>query len=384
MRALSASTTVTDPYRAGVLLGEALEPVGPEAVLLFSSIHPVELGRELLEGLHDVLGEGPVVGNTGDGVYETRQVAPIGAAALGLNSGGAVHWASAEASGALADPAGCLRLALRRLEEASGGARPALVFLAADFRADGSVLESVLQRELDAPAVGGLAGDEYRFERCLQYRGREALRDSVVLLGAYGPLAFDIQVGTRLRRVGAPGLITRASGSRVQAIDGLPAMDFILRETGKPALETDRGVVSIVVGDPDRPGVERIRSILPGVDLETGELGLFGKAEAGATVQVCLAAPEDLIAEVYALASSARERIEPRAALVVSCAGRKELLAGQISHEIGALADAFPEGLPLVGFPSFGEFGPRREGGGYSPTLFHNMTYVLVLFGEPR
>jgi len=338
-------------------------------------------GGELLGGLHDVLGEVAVFGNTGDGFYERARVGHSGAAALGLNTGGAVSWLGAEASGVTADPAACTRAALARLDGLAGGRRPKLLLLDVDFHADGSAVERAL-RDLEMPVVGGFAGDDYRFERCFQYLGDRVLRDSVVLLGAYGELEFDIRIGNTLRPVGAPGRITQALGTRVLGIDGIGAMDFVLRETGKPVLRTDRGSVAMVVADAANPAIKRIRSVMPVLD-DPGSVVLAGGIEAGQSVQVCFASPEALIAEVYAIAARARERIAPRAAVVFSCGGRKEVLGGQIEHEIIALSQAFPDGLPLVGFPSLGEFGPLRDAtGGYTSSLFHNMTFVLLLVGE--
>jgi hypothetical protein len=38
--------------------------------------------------------------------------------------------------------------------------------------------------------------------------------------------------------------------------------------------------------------------------------------------------------------------------------------------------------IPLIGLPSFGEIGPfRNEAGEYTPTFFHNVTFVVCLFG---
>ena len=54
MRALSAQTSQSDPYRAGLELGEALAECAPEVVFLFSSIH-YGLDADLAEGVSDAL-----------------------------------------------------------------------------------------------------------------------------------------------------------------------------------------------------------------------------------------------------------------------------------------------------------------------------------------
>jgi len=382
MRALSASTTVTDRYRAGVVLGEELSPLKPEVVFLFSSLQ-YGVDAELLEGLDDAL-ETPgvvVVGNTGDGFYERGRVSNLGAAALALHSDGKVAWKVGSATGARADARGCTRTALARMKESAGGSSPAFGFMCADFRADGSLIEAVLQEETEAPFVGGLAADDYRFQRSSLFLGREVLEDAVVVLGAYGEVPFEIAVGNSLRAVGTAGRVSEAKGRSVRSIEGLSAMDFIQRETGKPALSSDMGIVTFSISDPQRPEVKRLRSVLPGVEVATGAVGLLGGIEQGQSVQVCLANPEDLVREVYDIAAHVRH-LSPVAALVVSCAGRKETLGKHIEHEVRALSQAFPAGLPLAGFPSFGEFGPLREQGRLTRSFFHNMTYVVLLIGD--
>jgi small ligand-binding sensory domain FIST len=109
---------------------------------------------------------------------------------------------------------------------------------------------------------------------------------------------------------------------------------------------------------------------------------LHGGVQPGDLVQVCVAESSELISEVHRIV----EQIDigdfvPSAALIVSCAGRKWLLGGQIEFEVRALADRFGGSLPIAGFPSFGEIGPLWHEGKYTRNLFHNMTYVLLLFG---
>ncbi len=92
MQAFSSSTVITDPYRAGIALGELLASMTPEVVFLFSSVHYSV--PELLEGFHDALecDDVIVVGNSGNGFDETTGAYDHGAAVLGLSSGGQVRW----------------------------------------------------------------------------------------------------------------------------------------------------------------------------------------------------------------------------------------------------------------------------------------------------
>ena len=381
--ARSASSLASDPYRCGIELGKALADGRPEIVLLFGAVahakHP-----ELLEGLYDAVGDDALVvaGNSGDGYFVPGEVSNLGVAALGLSTGGAVRWHLARADGVHAAPEQAVRSCLRELGERCK-AKPSLYLLFSDFRTDASRLETVLRDEIDVPVVGGLAADDNQMQQCCVIGNREVGTDCVVMIAAEGPLVFDIAVGNSLTPVGADGLVDRASGTNVMQIDGLQAMDFIERETGKQVLQTDRGVLALTVIDNARSDEKILRTIVPDFSVETGSLGLYGGIEAGKRVRVCLADPEQLTAEVYRIAAEARERgFEPAAAFFVSCNGRKWLLGEQIRHETLALKQTFGRELPLVGFASFGEIGPlKTEDGRYTRNLFHNMTYVLLLLG---
>jgi hypothetical protein len=219
--------------------------------------------------------------------------------------------------------------------------------------------------------------------KCYIYANREIVTDALIVLAAYGELHFSIAVGNSLQPVGKAGLIEAAAGTQIDRIDGLSAMDFIERETGKPVLQTDRGILCLSVHDPELNDEKRLRSIVPDFAKRQGSIGLFGGISSGHRVQVCQARPEDMTAEVYAIADAARGagRV-PAAALVISCSGRKALLGGHVEHEVEALTKTFLPGLPLAGFPSFGEIAPLRRGRGYTHNLFHNMTYVLLLIEQ--
>jgi hypothetical protein len=381
MRALSANTSLIDPYRAGIELGESLAPVGPEVVFVFSSTHYCV--PELLEGLHDALAcDGVIViGNSGDGIYATAGACDHGAAALGLNSEGQVRWACEHIEELDEGLEGKFEQLLTRL--CAAGETPRLGFLVADSRVDAGRIESLLGQWASFPVVGGLATDNRQRKASYLYVNRAVISDALVVLAAYGDLRFSIRLGNSQQPIGRAGLIDDGEGSRIHVVDGISAMDFIRRETGKPVLQTDQGILSVQVHDPQVLDELRLRAFVKNSSSQPESLGLFGGIAKGYSVQVCLARPADMVAEVHALAEAAHaEHATLAAALVISCSGRKALLGPLVDHEVGALTRAFSADLPLAGFPSAGEIGPLRRGSGYTRNLFHNMTYVLLLIEQ--
>lgn len=378
MRAASFSTLIPDPYRAGLALGESLVALSPEVVFLFSSIH--FSNPELLEGLYDALSHDDVivVGNSGDGFYETSGASDFGAAVLGLNSDGRVRWRLASINGLgenLGDKFADLMTSLT-----ADGEIPSLGYMVSDFRIEGGQIDRLLRRWVSFPIVGGLATDDHRRDNCYIYVNRAVITDTLVVLAAYGDLRFTIVLENSQQAIGRAGLIEEAKENRIDRIDGLSAMDFVERETGKPLLYSDRGVLTVQVHDPEAPDEKRLRAIFQDYSENTGSIGLFGGIDQGHSVQVCMARPEDMVAKVQLIADTAQTNgSKPVAALIVSCSGRKALLGTLIKHEISALTETLSPDLPLAGFPSAGEIGPLRRGQVYTRNLFHNMTYVLLL-----
>lgn len=378
MQARSASTRTPHAYRAGIELAEAVRDITPEVVFLFSTIDYGD-NADILEGLRDGL-EDPnclIIGNSGDGFYESRGAFSFGASVLALNSHGQATWQLSLGDNVTADPISATRQALYPLRDCQ------LIFMVSDFHADASLVEQVLEHEIPVPVIGGFAADDHQWHQCALYANDRVVTDRILALGVRGQINFSIFIENSIAPVGSIGVINAAEGMRIDRINHLPAMQFIEQATGKPVLRSDRGVTSLTILD-DNPAIKRLRSVSEDFTTTEDSLMLYGGIAVGQRVQVCMAQPEAIITETYHLVEQARHEWEhqPVAALVVSCAGRKTLLGPQLNHEIDVLRQNFGDELAMVGFPSLGEIGPLRVGSRYSANLFHNMTYVLLLIGS--
>ncbi|MDP3651688.1 MAG: FIST N-terminal domain-containing protein [Rhodoferax sp.] len=385
MRTKSVSTTIVDPYRAALFLGQSLSEIQPEVVFLFATVHYKDW-TEFMEGLHDGL-DNPavrVIGASGDGVHELARTSEVGASALGMCSAGQVQWHVATGDQVGTDPEGAVRRAVAQLAVPLEGRKPAFYFLLSDFNTDASRIETVVRDEIDVPVIGGMAADDNdKMEHCRLFANRAMVQDCVVMLAVDGPLSFQVHIGNSIAAVGTPCAVDEAQGRLVSRIGGVDAASFIERETGKPFLRSDQGSVALTILNAGQSGEKKLRAIAYNSQSDTGGLTLHGGIQNGDIVQVCLAKPEDLIAEVHTIATcAAASGFLPSAALIISCAGRKWLLGGEIAFEVGMVESAFGGTLPIAGFPSLGEIGPLYHQGAYTRNLFHNMTYVLLLLGK--
>jgi hypothetical protein len=384
MKVKSCYSIKADPYKAGLEIGNALSEIDPEVVFIFPTIH-YKGSYELVEAIYDILESYNtiIIGNTGEGFYEAQKVANIGVSALGINSNGKIKWHLEYERNIGKTPFDSTKLCLTKLNKKLNGVKPSLYFLTTDFRTDTNEIEKALGEYALAPVIGGSAGDDNRFKECFVYSNREILTDSIVILAVEGPLKFDISIANNFNEVGKPGKVSNAEGTMVKTINGFPAMDFVTGELGRPLETVDAGSVVLKLTDPKHEKENKIRALLLTENvLDKDELTLFGSAKENEVANVCIVSAEKIIKDVKDIAKHINKfNFTPIAALIVSCAGRKRVLGNDIKEEVKELLRGNNSIKALAGFPSFGEFGPVKNSDGYSKTLFHNMTFILLLIG---
>ena len=383
MKTRSVFSTHLDPYRAGVQLAEKLADIDPEVIILFSTIHYSE-SPELLEAIYDVLenDELVILGTTGDGFYESNKIADVGVSALGINSEKKVQWLLEYETGLIENTSLVMEKCIERIHKKTAPEKPDLWLLFADFRANSEELIKVINKHIDVPLVGGYAGDSnLEIKKCKVYAGKKVLTDGVALLGIKGDILYDINVAHDLTPVGKTGVVTQVEDKKVLTINNTTAMEFIEKELGKPLNVVDHGIITFNLIDHKDREQKTIRSLRS--NSENGSVMLFGSVDKNKDIQVCIANPEDIIKEVKTIGVKIKDiSFDPKAAIIISCAGRKYLLGYRIEHEVNEIKKGLNKDAAIVGFPSFGEIGPMKTKKGYTPTLFHNMTYILLLIGE--
>jgi small ligand-binding sensory domain FIST len=179
------------------------------------------------------------------------------------------------------------------------------------------------------------------------------------------------------RPVGAPYVITRGEGNRIDELAGQRAIDRV-QNIAAEASEEDRALMRAglhlgIVVDEHRVDFERgdflVRNVLGG-DSDTGAIVVGDDITIGQTVQFhvrdAAAADEDL-REMLAGAEAA-------AALLFTCNGRGQRFFGEPDHD-AAVVDQLLGPLPVAGGFCAGEIGPV---GGRA--FLHGFTASLALF----
>jgi hypothetical protein len=380
----SVSTTLTDAYRAGSEIGEALKGTSPEVILLFASITFENDYADIFAGLYDGLETRDVIvfGGTGDGIYETFLTAHYGACALGISSGGHTKWSAAVATGVGADsPGTARRCAAAALEQLTGKAEWAFV-LADGVTADGTGVASGARDFFSFPFIGGMTGDDRKFTRSRIFLNGRVIEDGVAILLASGGMPFITHSASGFVPIGAQGTVEESHGKTIQRISGQTPLAFIKDQIGKPIAEADLGILALAAyTDPSQE--QFFQRVLFRFDKRTGAITTFGSIPTGAIVRVSGADREQLLQAVSnCIEAVVRTGFIPAAAIIISCVGRKWQLDTCGEEEVQAIQDAIGHHIPLVGFPSFGEIGPFfKDDGTYTESFFHNAACVICLLG---
>lgn len=386
MRYVSSKSILTDPYRAGIEIGETLASISPEVVLLFASTSYDPDFSDFFEALYDALGTKSVIifGGTGDGIYETSGAENYGVSALGISSNGRVSWATAIEQGVQADSFSAARECARKMHASSPASSGFRMVLADGAKADGHAIVNGIAAEIPGPFLGGLTGDDRKFTSSKLFLNGREYEDAVAMLSGCGDISFAVNGASGWTPVGCEGIVEDNHGCEIRTISGQSAQAFMAAQLGKPLGESDLGIVPLAAyqSGSDEHFCLRTPSHL---DDDSGAVTTFGSVEPGAVVRVCTASRDDVIsgvADAMKGLTSASLGFVPSAAIIISCAGRKWLLADRGEKELSSFFKHLGYSIPLIGFPSFGEISPFRQGDGrYTEVNFHNVTFVVCLMG---
>jgi hypothetical protein len=231
---------------------------------------------------------------------------------------------------------------------------------------------------------GGIAGDGNRFQKTLVGLNEDCKEGNVVLLGLYGDY---IQVGTGKKAgwdvFGPEKTITKSEGNFLHEIDGENALDMYKTYLGRYAKELPASAllfpISIKTKDHDFYIVRTILSI----DNENKIMKFAGNLPEGSTIRFMKSNFDRL---VFAASEAGLEACEslgnkniPELAIIVSCVGRKLVLANRIEEEVEAAVDCFPKSTNVIGFFSYGEISPQKDD---HISYLHNQTITITTFSE--
>jgi hypothetical protein len=242
--------------------------------------------------------------------------------------------------------------------------------------------ELILQTKESIPIFGGLAGDEYNFEKTIVGLNRDASPGKIVAIGFYGnTIHFGFGSEGGWSDFGPEREVTHSENNILYKIGDRFALDLYKEYLGKYADELPGSSLYFPLSMKEKSDSEPIVRTILSIDEEKKSMTFAGNIPTGSMVRLMKGNFDKLIDASYNAAEAISKSLqhEPQLALLVSCVGRKIVLGNRIEEEIEAVKEVFGNKMLVCGFYSYGEI---------SPTLskvaceLHNQTMTITTMYE--
>ncbi|WP_396149705.1 FIST signal transduction protein [Flavobacterium sp.] len=242
--------------------------------------------------------------------------------------------------------------------------------------------ELIKQTESKIPIFGGLAGDEYSFEKTIVGLNSDASSGKIVLVGFYGNnVHFGYSTKGGWSDFGPEREVTQSEKNVLYKIGDRYALDLYKEYLGKYAEELPGSSLYFPLSMKETalsPSV--VRTILS-IDESNKSMTFAGNIPQGALVRLLKGNMDKLIDA----SSSAAHNIENKSneqnqlVLLVSCVGRRIVLGERLEEELEVVKEIFGKNSLLCGFYSYGEISPQKDN---IACELHNQTMTITTIFE--
>ncbi len=263
------------------------------------------------------------------------------------------------------------------------------VFVLSDgLKVNGTELVRGLSSKLPAGVglTGGLSGDGSRFGRTLVCTGSGVGEGRIVAIGFYGD-RLRIGYGSMggWDSFGPERKVTKSSGNVLFELDNRSALSLYKEYLGEHAAGLPASGLLFPIslrGTDGQPGV--VRTILA-VNEKDQSMTFAGDVPEGSFVRLMRANFDRLVDGASGAAKSSTTTaaqpltVAPELAILISCVGRKLVLAQRIEEEVEAVRDVMGSAAAMTGFYSYGEISPFSQ---TAKCELHNQTMTITTLTE--
>ncbi|MDN3677241.1 FIST C-terminal domain-containing protein [Flavobacterium paronense] len=242
--------------------------------------------------------------------------------------------------------------------------------------------ELILQTKEAVPIFGGLAGDEYNFEKTIVGLNNDASPGKIVAIGFYGDnIHFGFGSEGGWSDFGPEREVTHSEKNVLYKIGDRFALDLYKEYLGKYAEELPGSSLYFPLSMKENLKSESVVRTILSIDEESKSMTFAGNIPVGSMVRLMKGNFDKLIDASYNAAALIHKNQcnDPQLGLLVSCVGRKIVLGNRIEEEIEVVKEVFGDKMLVCGFYSYGEI---------SPTLskvaceLHNQTMTITTMFE--
>jgi hypothetical protein len=238
-------------------------------------------------------------------------------------------------------------------------------------------LQGALGRTL--PIIGGAPADMGAIAATHPFIGREVFPGGVVAVALRGPLRVVTAADSGYTVFGSERTVTRAEGVKIREIDGMSAVQAYVDALGPRASELPGAMIEHPLGIVGVRGERRgeaapLIRVVFAMQPEEGSLVLGADIAEGTIIRMTRGSRDALLAAAgSACRRVASEMPRPAAAFVFNCMSRKVVLGARYKDELRAAFAAMPDGVPTIGFYTFGEVCPVD-----GVAMHHESTFTLA------
>lgn len=257
-----------------------------------------------------------------------------------------------------------------------------IFLLMGGMKLNGSLLVNGVNRaDNTIPISGGLAGDQFTFERTLVLSDTVAQENQAVAIGFYGD-SLHVSVGceTGWEEFGAQRIVTRSQGNVVYEIDDKPALKLYEDYLGKFIKDLPSSGLQFPLNVRNYEGDKEVVRVMMGIG-EDKSLTFAGDVPQGSIVRLMKTNVNNLVEGADLSAQLIHQRNDrPSLALAVSCSGRRSVLKQMVDEELSVIRERLGSNTHICGFYAFGELAPFSDN--LQDCKLHNQTMTLTVIYE--
>lgn len=242
--------------------------------------------------------------------------------------------------------------------------------------------ELIKQTEKSIPIFGGLAGDEFSFEKTIVGLNSDATPGKIVAIGFYGNhIHFGYGSEGGWGDFGPEREVTQSEKNVLYKIGDRYALDLYKEYLGKYAEELPSSSLYFPLSmKENRDSGTVVRTILS-IDEENKSMTFAGNIPLGSQVRLMKGNIDKLIdaASNAALKIARKPSKNKQLALLVSCVGRRIVLGDRVDEELEVVKEIFGDNTLLCGFYSYGEISPNFKN---VACELHNQTMTITTIFE--
>jgi len=242
--------------------------------------------------------------------------------------------------------------------------------------------ELIKQTNKSIPIFGGLAGDEYSFEKTVVGLNADATSGKIVAIGFYGNhIHFGFGSEGGWGDFGPEREVTKSEKNVLYKIGNRFALDLYKEYLGKYAEELPGSSLYFPLSMKETPNSESVVRTILAIDEENKSMTFAGNIPEGSFVRLMKGNTDKLIdaSSKAALKTKAKPSKDTQLALLVSCVGRRIVLGDRVEEELEVVKEIFGDKTILCGFYSYGEFSPNLDN---VSCELHNQTMTVTILSE--